>query len=144
MEVESTKVLHLPRIAAARKAENMGVPLESIKRVGGWSNAAVDMSYLAQSLALNCCRALAGFSPNRGHYFISRSTLFPPRSLVDKVFPVSRIVSEIEISKQKLQQGDTEIAGTQFATLIEWLAIVFIQDSCVLLDQVQRTKLGRI
>ncbi len=109
--------------------------MDSIKRAGGWSNSAVDKSYLAKSLALDCCRALAGFNATRGQYYIARASLEPSNDLINKIFPVDRIAADIDEFKRTARVTH-EIAGSQFLKLIRQLAITFIQDSVVLMSMV--------
>ena len=71
-------------------------------------------------------------------YFLPRGHLVPPEERIDAVFPCSKILDKV--NESLLANGiRTEIAGHQFAKAIRYLAIAFIQDSCIILNGVPTT-----
>ena len=132
MNLDSSSVLYLWRGVAARKAENMGVHIESIKRAGGWANSALQNSYLAPSVALDACRALANFTSISGSYYLCRTAIEPSETLINAVFPVSTIAQSIKEYQEKT--NNTEIADTQFFKLLRYFAITLLQDSFILMQ----------
>jgi hypothetical protein len=75
--------------------------------------------------------ALGGFAISRGQCFVPRSNFIPTHELINQVFPIAAIAIEIEQSKEAPGISH-EISGAQFLKLLEFLAIVFLQDAAIL------------
>lgn len=79
--------VHVLRGASLRTLEQEGVSQGQIERHGGYRAAdALRQSYLIGP-AYDAMRVMAGFPPEKGHYFVTRALLEPPEALVAQVFP---------------------------------------------------------
>lgn len=85
--VNYSRKTHAPRGSAAVMSELAGVAQPSIASHGGWTGhqTALDLSYLT-NLRRDVIRALAGFDPNGGQYWLPRD-IDPPEALLAMIFP---------------------------------------------------------
>jgi integrase len=82
---DSSQVTHIFRGSAARMADLQGASERDIARAGRWDMSAMTQYYLT-TLSRETMRVLAGFSVERGSFWIARD-LDPPKELEDMIFP---------------------------------------------------------
>jgi hypothetical protein len=61
-------------------ADLLGAPDSDIRRLGNWSRAAMEGCYLT-TLPRGAMRALAGFNPQGGMFYLERASINPPEEL---------------------------------------------------------------
>ncbi|CCE34937.1 uncharacterized protein CPUR_08876 [Claviceps purpurea 20.1] len=121
--IHITKVTHAGRGSGPKEAEKLGIDHDQIQRQGRWAGDAMHKGYLT-SLPRAFMRGMAGFqSEHAGTYFIARAEVEPPKELLDLVFP--------ELNYW-LRQPTEDIATKSFLKLLEYLRLVFLQDSVLL------------
>lgn len=117
---------HAMRGSATRMADIGGAGEASIKRMGRWNQDACDVAYLT-SMPKEAMRALAGFSPQGGDFWLPRATVDPPAALKSLVFP------ELDEYLQQMRtRAISDIAAKGFLKTLEELRTVALQDSVVL------------
>ncbi|KAL9931737.1 hypothetical protein V8E36_009305 [Tilletia maclaganii] len=129
------KVTHAARGSGAREAELAGVATSDIERLGGWKQGqgAIEQSYLTH-LPVRALRALAGFSPEGGTYFLRRDGPEPPEELLKTIFPA------VETWQQQLKDGKISATGgaDKFLDMLRHLRRVLLQD-LLLLESIHAT-----
>ena len=101
----------------------MDIDIDQIQRQGRWAGDSMHKGYLT-SLPRRFMRGMAGFQPEHGGaYFIARAQVEPPSELVLLIF--SKL-------NHWLQQPTDDIATKQFLKLLNYLRVVFLQDSVIL------------
>ncbi|CAD6885427.1 unnamed protein product [Tilletia caries] len=125
------KVTHAARGSGAREAELAGVASSDIERLGGWkqSKGAMEQSYLTH-LPVRALRALAGFSPDGGTYFLRRDGPDPSEDLLKMIFP------QVEVWQASLDEDTISATGgaDKFLELVRFLRRVLLQDIFILQD----------
>jgi hypothetical protein len=81
----SSQVTHIFRGSAARMADLQGASERDISRAGRWDMSSMVQFYLT-GLPRETMRVLAGFTKDRGSFWISRD-VDPPKELADMIFP---------------------------------------------------------
>ena len=76
---------HVTRGSGTRMAEIGGASEDQIRRLGRWSNSALEGCYLT-ALPREAMRSLAGFPPGSS-YYLPRAAVLPEEALLEKVFP---------------------------------------------------------
>ncbi|KAE8260021.1 hypothetical protein A4X13_0g591 [Tilletia indica] len=125
------KVTHAARGSGAREAELAGVATTDIERLGGWKQAqgAMEQSYLTH-LPVRALRALAGFSPDGGTYFLRRDGPDPSPELLKMIFPqVEQWQAELDADRISATGG-----ADKFLELVRFLRRVLLQDIFTLQD----------
>ncbi|RLN74418.1 hypothetical protein BBJ28_00022643 [Nothophytophthora sp. Chile5] len=126
--VESSKVTHITRGSGARLAEAAGADESDIRRTGHWNEDTMEKTYLGK-LARGTMRALAGYPPQGGGFWIPRATIEPSEKLKETIFP------EVESWITDLQSREnTDKAALAFLEMLQFLRIVLLQDAPVLID----------
>lgn len=127
--IKSKAKTHIGRGSGARMADLAGASEAQIRRMGRWNNQAMEKCYLT-SLPREFMRTLAGFEPCRGSFFLARSSVEPPISLMRQVFP------QVEMWKQALDAKRCEqtIAAGGFLELLLYLRKVILQDAIFMQD----------
>lgn len=108
--INATATTHVSRAAGARMAELAGASEAQIRRLGRWTAGAMEGAYLT-SLPREAMRAMAGFPPAAGSYYIARAAIEPCAELQRMVFPfveewITRIVAG--------DRAETTIAAGKF------------------------------
>jgi hypothetical protein len=117
---------HIGRGSGARMAELNGASDSDIRRLGRWNSQAMEGCYLT-ALPRGALRTMAGFAPDGGSYYISRSNCVPSLSLQEQIFPwLSSWSDEIEYEKTLAVDG--------FINLLKYFRIVILQDAAILVD----------
>ena len=121
---------HAARGSGARMAELGGASEDHIRRLGRWNNNSMDNCYLT-NLPREAMRALAGFSPERGCFFLDRAALEPSLALKRLLFP------ELERTLQKIVSGQCQdtIAARGFLELLDRMRTVVLQDSVLMISE---------
>ncbi|CAD6955540.1 unnamed protein product [Tilletia controversa] len=88
LDIATSKVTHAMRGGGARMAFERGCSEDSIRKHGRWTAGGDQLieRYLT-GVALQPVRALAGFSPSGGDYWLPRTLKEPPLSLQQQLWP---------------------------------------------------------
>ncbi|CAD7063091.1 unnamed protein product [Tilletia caries] len=88
LDIATSKVTHAMRGGGARMAFERGCSEDSIRKQGRWTAGGDQLieRYLT-GVALQPVRALAGFSPSGGDYWLPRTLKEPPLSLQQQLWP---------------------------------------------------------
>ncbi|KAE8183867.1 hypothetical protein CF335_g8195 [Tilletia laevis] len=120
------KVTHAARGSGAREAELLEVSSTDISRLGSWkaSKDAMEQSYLTH-LPVRALRAMGGFHPNGGTYYLPRDTLEPTKELQNQIFP------QVEQWQLRIDEGKVSTSGgvDKFLALLHHLRRVLLQDA---------------
>ena len=131
--VRSSKKTHIERSSGAIHAELMGVDSNDIARLGHWGGDVLHKRYLT-NLPMPAIWRIAGASEDHGtDYTITRDVAVPP-ALVCQIFPWVRLARE---SIATSWPDGTSHVVTPFLDLVDWLAIVLVQDAAYMADQWQ-------
>jgi len=116
VHISSTKLLHTFRKSSARAMDLAEVPLEQIRRAGGWESGALNTSYLSR-----LPRNFIGHPKIAHAYFLKRGAAQPPPSLTSLVWPCT--AGQIK---------NPDLTGKFFCELLKSLRIVLLQDAAIL------------
>jgi len=75
------------------------------------------------ALPRGALRTMAGFAPDGGSYYISRSNCIPSQSLQEKIFPWLSSWNDVEYEKTLAVEG--------FLNLLTYFRIIILQDAAV-------------
>ncbi|KAH9133191.1 hypothetical protein AeRB84_020676, partial [Aphanomyces euteiches] len=103
---------HIGRGSGARMAELGGASESQIRRLGHWNNQALENCYLT-TLPRKAMRALAGFGPEKGSFYLLRSKAIPCSNLQSKIFPWA----DFWLDKLKNGEAEATIAAGGFLNL---------------------------
>lgn len=76
---------HANRGSGARIADNLGIALDDIRRMGKWNSGLMESVYVT-NLPRGFIRGMAGFE-EKGMYYLPRASVDPPQGLKSLVFP---------------------------------------------------------
>ena len=118
---------HIERKSSPGLAELEDIPVEQIRRAGRWRESGALLESYLTGIPYDFVRNVAGFD-HKGSVYVLRADVVPSPAMVAQVFPF--------VKKLKAQQARTEAQrgwrwseeDTQFVTLMDHLATVFIQD----------------
>ncbi len=116
---------------SAAAAENMGARGESVDKQGHWAVKSRNGAYANNVIPWDCVRVLAGFGPKSNRYYIPRDLVDPPPELLSQIFP------NLDNSRDIMLQGKatkTEIAGTNFMDLLQYMRRIILQEAVILLN----------
>lgn len=110
-----------------RTANELGADAEEIRRHGRWCGDRLSSAYLSP-ISRVTVRVLAGFSKERGTYFLERANLEVPATLLKQIFP------QVDEWEQKVQVATRSpgIATASFLQVMRFLKTVILQDSLLL------------
>ncbi|TYZ68026.1 hypothetical protein PybrP1_007572 [[Pythium] brassicae (nom. inval.)] len=113
--VASTTVTHSKRSSSTVMAEAGGVDEAQIRRAGRWNLEKVEGCYLT-NLPKQAMRALVGFSPEGGSFYLKRTVSAARGSLESQIFPI------VEDYEGKFLRGgiDRDIAGQGSLKLLKY------------------------
>jgi hypothetical protein len=114
----------------ARTANELGADADEIRRHGRWCGDRLSSAYLSP-ISRVTVRVLAGFSKDRGTYFLERANLEVPATLLKQIFPQ---VDEWE-GKMQVATRPPGIATASFLQVMRFLKTVILQDSVLLSQQ---------
>ncbi|CAD6940952.1 unnamed protein product [Tilletia laevis] len=119
------KVTHAARGLGAREAELLEVSSAEIERLGGWKASDAMTQYYLTHLPIRAPRAMSGFNPNGGTYFLARDTLEPPLALQKQIF------SQIEHWQARVDNKKISTSGgaEKFLSILCLLRRVILQDA---------------
>ena len=124
-----SKVTHAGRGSGTKYAELLNIHEDQIRRAAHWNSDAMHKGYLT-TLPREFMRGMAGFDPKHpGTYHIARSAITPPSELL------SAFWSPLDAALGVLFN---DIATNQFVKLLQFLRIVFLQDSVFLRQKYPR------
>jgi hypothetical protein len=86
LKMKTKAKTQLGRGFGCRTASIHGAQDSDIRRHGRWNNQALENCYLT-SLPRGSIRALAGFPPEKGYFFLPRASIAIPVELQNMVFP---------------------------------------------------------
>src|ERR1700730_18520918 len=111
----------------ARTANELGADGEEIRRHGRWCGDRLSSAYLSP-ISRVTVRVLAGFSKERGTYFLERANLEVPATVLKQIFP------QVDEWEQKVQVATRSpgIATASFLQVMRFLKTVILQDSLLL------------
>lgn len=122
------KKTHAMRGSACRMADIGGASEANIKRAGRWEQGACEISYL-KTMPKEAMRALAGFHPEGGDFFIDRAAVDPPPALKALIFPD---IEEWEQYFSTCPPQERSLAATGFIRTLKELRTVILQDAVLL------------
>ncbi|KAE8236563.1 hypothetical protein A4X03_0g9394, partial [Tilletia caries] len=132
LDIATSKVTHAMRGGGARMAFEHGCSEDSIRKHGRWTAGGDQlMERYLTGVALQPVRALAGFSPGGGDYWLPRTLKEPPLSLQQQLWPRIEEV-EAAIRQRHRTGGETDQAALNFLAMMKWLRIVLLQDAACL------------
>ena len=109
-------------------AEVMG---ELIKILGNWGLEVYEKHY-GMKMPWEAMRAAAGFVKEIGRYYLARGRIVPPRDLINLVFPnIIRAKLAFEALPEEVKKPKETVRN--FLEVMDHLAVVFLQDACVML-----------
>jgi Centromere DNA-binding protein complex CBF3 subunit, domain 2 len=120
--IHSSKVTHINRKSAINMITHHGVPGDQQRQVGRWGTDRMVGCYIA-GLPVDAIKVLAGFTAGKRDYFLSRSTVMPPKELQLKVFPQIEHWEKMFHAKEVQE----DIAGPNFLGLLKYLRVVLLQ-----------------
>lgn len=123
-------ICHVTRGSSARMAEFAGAEDNHIRRQGRWNSQAMENCYLT-TIPREAVRGLAGFDPKRPCFCLPRSSLLPPKILLDMVFPW---IDEWTAKRESGLVVPT-ICLDSFLMAMNFLRIVLLQDSVILKER---------
>jgi len=127
--INSTKITHIDRGAAPKRAELLGVSEDQIARAGRWARNQMIGCYLT-CLPLEFMRRMGGHPAQRGCFEIKRAVT-PPDELLALIWP------GLDSWKGRfgIQEGQIDdLAAEGFYTLLQHLRTVILQDSVPLME----------
>ena len=118
-----SKVTHAGRSSGTKYAELKGIQEDQIRRAAHWTTDSMHKGYLT-SLPREFMRGMAAFDPKHpGTYHIARAAVTPSSELLSSFWP--------SLDKW-LKHFFNDIATIQFVRLLDYLRVVFLQDSVLL------------
>jgi len=125
-------VRHFGRCAGPAILELMEVDRDLIRQLGNWLQGVYDRHYSCK-IGWEALRVAAGFERKKGMYYVPHSRVKPPQELKDMVFPnVSKACDAFHMMPDDFQMKST--TAQEFIKVMDYLAEVFLQDSCVFID----------
>lgn len=115
---------------AARYLERIGISVQEIERLGGWTTQDSLRGAYLTGHPVRAIRALADHPVEGGRYYIARAEVEPPRELLNKVFP--ELGKWLNGGSERSKIGpynDTK----DFLELLAYLRVVLLQDAAMLL-----------
>ena len=118
-----SKVTHAGRGSGTKYAELKGIQEDQIRRAAHWTTDSMHKGYLT-SLPREFMRGMAGFDPKHpGTYHIARAAVTLSSELLSSFWP--------SLDKW-LKHSFVDIATIQFVRLLDYLRVVYLQDSVLL------------
>lgn len=135
---DTNHIVHLCRGVSLRMAQAAGVSAHECGRAANHVGyTALDRSYLT-GLPYQFIRFTAGFGTSKGHYFLLRNMIVPPRRLTDEVFRSILDPLNGHIGTEAFPRDLVDGATTGFIELMTHLSGVLVQDAAVLYDDMQK------
>ncbi|PPQ83383.1 hypothetical protein CVT24_006465, partial [Panaeolus cyanescens] len=135
LELSHEQVTHAGRTYAATTAIANGASGESVRALGIWSQPD-SFSVYNHSLPVEAMVAAAGFNARHPEsYFIARSLLDPPQSLLLSIFPW--VEREQQALKDRIiadSRAEDGVLG-HFLNMLVFLRCIILQDAAVLFQQ---------
>lgn len=133
LNITITKVTHAARPFTAQTAREYGASQSDTKAIGGWQDSGSYRAVYDRALPLPALIGAAMFSAKKpADYFVIRSALEPPASVVAQIFPW--VDTELEAYHARVAENPKaiDIALVQLITLLRWLRVVLVQDVAIL------------